>query len=48
VQYRPVEGLTLYGNANNVFDVDAPLSTAGPIHYDAIGSYYTVGVRKSF
>ena len=48
VQFKVQNRFTLFGNVNNVFDVDPPLSTAGPVHYDAIGTYFTVGARANF
>ena len=39
------ERFTLFANVNNLFDRDPPLSPAGSIHYDSIGSYVTVGAK---
>jgi len=47
-QFKVAESYTFSLNVNNLFDVDPPLSTAGPVHYDAIGTYITAGVRVAF
>lgn len=47
-QIKVADRFTLFGNVNNVFDVDPPLSTAGPVHYDVIGTYFTAGARVKF
>ncbi|RJF90637.1 TonB-dependent receptor [Sphingomonas cavernae] len=47
-QFKVQERLTFSANVNNLFDVAPPLSTAGPIHYDAIGTYFSVGARLKF
>jgi iron complex outermembrane receptor protein len=41
-------GLTLFGDINNVFDRDPPLTTGGQIHFDQIGRYFTAGARLRF
>lgn len=38
----------LTANVNNVFDKAPPLSPVGPEYYDAIGTYFAVGVVASF
>lgn len=40
--------LTLFANVNNLFDRDPPLSPAGSIHYDSIGTYATIGAKLRF
>ncbi|MHB9880539.1 TonB-dependent receptor domain-containing protein [Pacificimonas sp. ICDLI1SI03] len=35
-------------NVNNVFDVNAPLSTVAPALYDIYGTYYTVSTKVNF
>jgi len=43
-----VAGFTLFGNINNVFDRNPPLTTTGQIHYDQIGRYFSAGAKVSF
>jgi outer membrane receptor protein involved in Fe transport len=43
-----IGGLTLFGDINNVFDRDPPLTTGGQIHFDQIGRYFTAGARVRF
>jgi outer membrane receptor protein involved in Fe transport len=47
-QFKATETFTLSVNVNNVFDKDPPLSPTGPLFYDAIGRYFTVGARAKF
>lgn len=47
-QFRVADRFELFGNVNNVFDRDPPLSTAGPIHYDAVGTFFLAGARARF
>ena len=48
VQFKATDAFTLSLNANNVFDVKPPLSPTGPVFYDAIGTYFTIGARAKF
>ncbi|WP_260600039.1 TonB-dependent receptor plug domain-containing protein [Sphingomonas endolithica] len=48
VQLKASEDFTLSFNVNNVFDKDPPISPTGPIYYDAIGTYFTMGVKANF
>lgn len=43
-----VDGFTLFGSINNVFDRDPPLTTTGQVHYDQMGRYFTAGAKVSF
>jgi iron complex outermembrane recepter protein len=47
-QFRVDDRFTFFGSVNNVFDVQPPISTTGPVHYDAIGTYFSAGVRVGF
>lgn len=47
-QFKVQERLTFTASVNNLFDVAPPLSTAGPVHYDAIGTYFNFGARLNF
>ncbi|WP_116091115.1 TonB-dependent receptor plug domain-containing protein [Sphingomonas crusticola] len=47
-QFKVNDRFTFFGNIANLFDRDPPISTAGPIHYDAIGTYFTFGARVKF
>ncbi len=47
-QFRIAGKFTLFGNVNNVFDRAPPISTGGPIFYDAVGTYFSGGVRVNF
>jgi iron complex outermembrane receptor protein len=47
-QVKVTDRFTLSFNVNNVFDKDPPLSPTGPIFYDAIGRYFSVGARAKF
>ena len=40
--------LTLSLNINNVLDQKPPLSPVGPVFYDAVGTYFTLGARLNF
>lgn len=48
VQFKVQERFTLFGNVNNLFDRDPPLSTIGNSNYDVVGTYFTAGARVSF
>ena len=47
-QIKAGDRFTFFSNINNVFDRKPPLSTAGPVHYDAVGTYFTFGARAKF
>ena len=47
-QFKATDRFTFFGNVNNVFDRDPPLSTAGTPHYDIVGTYFTFGARAKF
>lgn len=47
-QFKVMDRFTLFGNVNNVFDRKPPLSTVGPVHYDVIGTFFTMGARVKF
>ena len=47
-QFKATEAFTLSFNVNNVFDKKPPLSPTGPIYYDAVGTYFTIGARAKF
>lgn len=47
-QFKVLDRFTFFGNVNNLFDVDPPISTAGNIHYDIVGTYFTFGARVNF
>ena len=47
-QFKATDRFTLFGNVNNVFDIDPPLVTAGSPHYDIVGTYFTMGARAKF
>ena len=47
-QFKVQDNFTFFGNVNNVFDVDPPLSTAGNPHYDIVGTYFSFGARLKF
>lgn len=47
-QFKVLDSFTLFGNVNNVFDVAPPISPAGNLHYDIVGTYVTVGARLKF
>lgn len=48
-QARIMETLTVFGNVNNVFDVDPPLiTTTASRHYDNLGRFFTIGARLDF
>lgn len=47
-QLKVTDRFTFFGNVNNVFDRDPPLSTAGSAHYDVIGRYFLAGARAKF
>jgi outer membrane receptor protein involved in Fe transport len=47
-QFKATEDFTLSFNVNNVFDKKPPLSPTGPIYYDAVGTYFTIGARAKF
>lgn len=47
-QFKVTDRFTFFGNINNLFDIDPPLSTAGPVHYDAVGTYFLFGARANF
>ncbi|MBU3079505.1 TonB-dependent receptor domain-containing protein [Sphingomonas quercus] len=46
--YKVTERLRLTANVNNVFDKQPPISPTGPLFYDAIGTYFSVGARVTF
>jgi len=47
-QVKVNKRFTLFANVNNVFDRSPPISTSGPLYYDVIGTYFTVGARANF
>lgn len=47
-QVKVQDRFTLFGNVNNLFDVDPPISTVGPSNYDIVGTYFTAGARVKF
>nr|WP_294169717.1 TonB-dependent receptor [uncultured Sphingomonas sp.] len=47
-QFKVQDRFTLFGNVNNLFDRDPPLSTVGNPNYDIVGTYFTVGARVNF
>ncbi len=42
------EHVTVTANVNNVFNRAPPVSPTGPLYYDAIGTYFTLGVSAKF
>jgi outer membrane receptor protein involved in Fe transport len=48
LQIRVAERLQWSMSVNNLFDVKPPLSPVGPTYYDAIGTYFTAGIRVLF
>lgn len=47
-QFKVRDRFTLFGNVNNVFDVDPPITSAGNPNYDVVGTYFTAGARVNF
>lgn len=47
-RFKVGDRFELYGNVNNVFDRDPPLTTAGSPHFDVVGTYFLVGARARF
>ncbi len=45
---KVMDRLTLSLNINNVLDQKPPLSPVGPVFYDAVGTYFSVGARVKF
>jgi outer membrane receptor protein involved in Fe transport len=45
---KVMDRLTLSLNINNVLDQKPPLSPVGPIFYDAVGTYFSLGARVKF
>lgn len=43
-----IDNLTLSANVTNVFDIDAPPTTTGQIHYDQMGRYFSVAAKIRF
>jgi iron complex outermembrane receptor protein len=43
-----VDKVTLSANVTNVFDIDAPPTTTGQVHYDQMGRYFSMSARVSF
>lgn len=48
VQFKVADRFTLFGNVNNLFDRDPPLTTVSNFLYDVVGTYYTAGARVRF
>jgi outer membrane receptor protein involved in Fe transport len=48
VQFKVQDRFTFFGNVNNVFDRDPPISTVGNTNYDIVGTYFTAGARVNF
>lgn len=48
VQGKINDRFSLYMNVANLFDVKPPISPAGNMHYDTIGTYFSGGVRVKF
>lgn len=47
-QAKVMDNLTLSFSVNNLFDQDPPISTVGPVFYDALGTYFNFGARVKF
>lgn len=47
-QFKVADKFTLWTNVNNVLDQEPPISPAQAMYYDAIGTYFTVGVKLDF
>ncbi|MFS0773233.1 TonB-dependent receptor plug domain-containing protein [Sphingomonas sp. 1P08PE] len=47
-QLKVNDRYTLSFSANNVLDRDPPISPTGPVFYDAIGTYFNIGLRANF
>lgn len=47
-QFKATDRFTFFGNVNNVFDRQIPLTTGGSAHYDVVGTYFTAGARVNF
>ena len=45
---KVMDRLTLSLNVNNVLDQKPPLSPVGPVFYDAVGTYFSLGARMKF
>lgn len=43
-----IDKVTLSANVTNVFDIDAPPTTTGQIHYDQMGRYFSMSAKVSF
>jgi len=46
--FNVTDHVTLNANVNNAFNKAPPLSPTGPLYYDAIGTYFTLGVTARF
>ncbi len=47
-QFKVLDRFTFFGNVNNVFDIEPPISPVGSAQFDVVGTYFTVGARVKF
>ncbi len=47
-QFKVRDRFTFFGNVNNLFDEEPPLSTVGNSNYDVVGTYFSAGARVNF
>jgi len=47
-QFKVADKFTFWTNVNNVFDREPPITPAQAMYYDAIGTYFTFGVKLDF
>lgn len=48
VQFKVDDRFSFFGNVNNLFDRDFPLTTVSNTLYDVVGTYFTFGSRVKF
>ncbi len=47
-QFKVLDRFTFFGNVNNLFDIEPPISPVGSAQFDVVGTYFTVGARVKF
>ncbi|TGX53164.1 TonB-dependent receptor [Sphingomonas gei] len=47
-QFKVADKYTFWANVNNVLDQAPPISPAQAMYYDAIGTYFTAGIKLDF